>query len=304
VENKENFSSLSKDLYYINVLMGSLSYARSALIRIVEDIWEWKGVVHEYVACKTTSYEPGGTIPGATIIPHITNTGRSYNVTAEEKFLKDAKLLEDELKRNPNDVRSQFYLAQSYRDAGEKSLAIVHYDKRAAMGGWQEEVYMSQLYKATLMINPKYAYSYEDIVGALIKAWSIRPSRAEALYWLAKLCRDNNYMLQANYFGQLGIEIPSTTDILFVSKDIYDWKLHDECSISSYYLDKGKECLFSTYKMLLYMKGNPNSVPANDRKRLLVNANYNVNKFLQLGDKLDKDIDKILYVLRVYHENV
>ena len=55
---------------------------------------------------------------------------KSHGVTNEEKYLRDAKLLLDHLKENPNDPRSLFYLAQSYRDAENwKEESIKWYKK-------------------------------------------------------------------------------------------------------------------------------------------------------------------------------
>ncbi len=45
-------------------------------------------------------------------------------LTPEAKYLRDAKLLEADLKENPDNSRSQFYLAQSYRDAGLEEQAL------------------------------------------------------------------------------------------------------------------------------------------------------------------------------------
>ena len=39
--------------------------------------------------------------------------------------------------------RYTFYLAQSYRDCGEKEKALANYMKRAELGFWNEEIYVS-----------------------------------------------------------------------------------------------------------------------------------------------------------------
>lgn len=41
-------------------------------------------------------------------------------------------------------TRYLFYLAQSWRDAGEPDKAIAAYIRRAAMGGWEEEVFYAR----------------------------------------------------------------------------------------------------------------------------------------------------------------
>ena len=60
------------------------------------------------------------------------------------------RVLEAALALDPGNRRYVFYLAQSYRDAGEREVALVQYDRRAAMGGWDEEVWYS-LYQSALL---------------------------------------------------------------------------------------------------------------------------------------------------------
>lgn len=303
IENKEVFHSLTKDQYLIKITMNNngFSWDRPGLLRITEDIWEWKGAVHNYVSCKSGSCEHGGTLEGVKIISHVENTGKSYNVTSKQKYLNDAKLLADELERNPSSTRSQFYLAQSYRDAGEVDLAIEHYAKRVEMGGWPEEVYMSQLYKGNLMINAGDKYTEEEIFGALTKAWCLRPHRAESLFHLTRFARMSGHPLQADLFAKVGVKLPiPEKDILFVQEDIYKWRLYDEYSIICYKLNNKDDCLISIYNVFTHMQENPKSIPSREKERLLMNANYSVRKFLETGEELNKSENEILSILREY----
>ena len=68
---------------------------------------------------------------------HHHGGAKSHGVTSREKYLRDAKLLLDHLKTHPDDPRSIFYLAQSYRDTGtELEESIKWYKKRLEVGGW------------------------------------------------------------------------------------------------------------------------------------------------------------------------
>lgn len=301
IENKQAFHSLTKDHYLIKVSMNNdgFTWDRPGLLKITQDIWEWKGPAHNYVSCKKESFENGGTLKGVKIISHVENTGKSYNITTKEKYLNDAKLLAKELETNPSDTRSQFYLAQSYRDAGETSLAIEHYAKRVEMGGWPEEIYMAQLYKGSLMVNLAEEYTQEEILGALTKAWCLRPHRAESLFHLTRLCRTSGYPMQADLFAKIGVTLPvPQEDILFVQEDVYKWRLYDEYSIICYQLSKKNDCLVSIFKVFTHMKENPKSISDKERERLLLNANYSVRKFLETGEELNKSEDEILSILK------
>ena len=48
----------------------------------------------------------------------------------EDKFTRDIRLLEEDLKENPKNERTYFYLANSYKNAGNLEKAIEHYIKR------------------------------------------------------------------------------------------------------------------------------------------------------------------------------
>ncbi|MEX0671194.1 MAG: hypothetical protein WD060_12130 [Pirellulales bacterium] len=60
-----------------------------------------------------------------------------------QKYVRDAEVLEAEVERDPTNTRSVFYLAQSHLHAGHLAPALTWYQRRAEMGGWDEEVYWS-----------------------------------------------------------------------------------------------------------------------------------------------------------------
>ena len=53
----------------------------------------------------------------------------------QQKYARDRDLLLAEVERNPEDARSVFYLAESYRDLGDFVNARKWYARRVEMGG-------------------------------------------------------------------------------------------------------------------------------------------------------------------------
>jgi len=104
------------------------------------------------------------------------------------KYLKDALILEQGLLDEPNNERYVFYLAQSYRDNVKHKLAIKYYIKRAEMGGWFEERYISYLEagRLTLMCNPT---KVAKALQYFIRAIDVNPKRLEAPYYLVRTAR-------------------------------------------------------------------------------------------------------------------
>jgi hypothetical protein len=188
---------------------------------------------HEYL-----SYIDGSTardvMPEAWIIYHEGEGVRSRGVTARQKYLSDARLLETELTQHPTDTRSRFYLAQSYCDAGQLKEAYKNYLLRASMQGWPEENFVAQYRagKIALLLNKPYS----EIADLFLKAYEIRPTRgAEPLYQLAVYCRSKNWYTQGYMFAKTGSLISYPTDLLFVEKDIYEWRMLDELAIGAYW---------------------------------------------------------------------
>ena len=159
----------------------------------------------------------------AWIIYHAEEGAKSHGKTPEEKYINDAGLLENELKKHPDDTRSQFYLAQSYLSASYSSnssdhqeKAYTNYIKRSKMiNGWSDENYISLLEAGILahcLGKPQ-----EQAIALLLSAHELRPVRAEALYRLAKMSKLDQKYHQAYVFSQASSSIPVPHDGLFIN---------------------------------------------------------------------------------------
>ncbi len=75
--------------------------------------WRWVGVLHEYLT--TNAPHRVETLTGA----WIDRRHEGARSRDPETFRKDAAVLEEALKQEPGNARYAFYLAQSWRDAGD-----------------------------------------------------------------------------------------------------------------------------------------------------------------------------------------
>lgn len=258
---------LDKDFYYIMTKFSGTNYCRTQLISSKLD-WKWTGVLHETVGCpegKTHEILPG--------VANIVSTD-GFRSKDPQKFHKDAQVLEKALKDEPNNSRYVFYLAQSYRDAGEYKLALQNYERYLLMEGWDQEIFFSMLQIALLqemLEMPK-----ETIISSYQKAYIYRPTRIEPLYRLAKFYRmkgdyQNSYMI-----GKLGLSLPESSDILFVEKWMHDYGLLFELSISAYWLGNYIEA-FQATKTLQANK----ELPENVQKQLVENMHWITSKIIE-----------------------
>ena len=243
-------SELDKDAYYIKINYSGSSYDRVQLIRTDLD-WHWGGVVHE--ALVSYQAQSIGKLDDVTMLI-IGGGDRSCD---PKKFEKDAKILEKALKEDPTNARNVFYLAQSYKDAGKLKKAIEVYEKRVAMGGWEQEVFWSLYQIAIIQETLKMP---EDIINkSYTKAYQFRPCRVEPLFRLSSYYRRKENYLMGYLFAQFALNMKQPNDPLFVESWIYQHGLLLEYSICSYWIGRYDESLQSS-KQLLAMKDLPENV--------------------------------------------
>ena len=209
-----------------------IRYAVPHLVNVRSARYRWEGPVHNYLVV-VEGDERRELRKDVWIVYHHAEGAKSHALTQEEKFLRDAKLLEDELARNPNDARSQFYLAQSYRDAGRFEEALAEYKKRASMeSGWDEERFVAQLEAGRISVRLERPEAV--VLGELLTAYCLRPTRAESLYELARYYRAKKNHAMASLFAKAGVETPLPNDRLFVVESVYTWRLLDELAVAAF----------------------------------------------------------------------
>jgi hypothetical protein len=191
--------------------------------------------------------------------------GRSQN---PRKYHEDAAVLERALQTETDPhmrARYTFYLANSYRDAGEYKNALWYYQHRATLGFWEEEVYMSLLLAARLM--QRLGYPADDVIKAYERAAAINPARVEALHGAAKVCNHIGRSAQAYDFAQRGLKLPLFKDGLFVESAINAWGMLDEFAIAAYGTG---EYATSVESCLTLLAGD--ALPESERARISHNA--------------------------------
>ncbi len=229
--------------YRLWIKYGSTSYQRNQFIQ-TKLPWKWVGVVHEVLTCD----EPHSELL-MNGIKYVVGSGGARSQDPK-KFHKDAEVLENALKNDPDNTRYMFYLAQSYRDSGQYDRALEWYRKRIEKGGWQEEVYWSMFQVALLeqVLNR----SEETVIESFLRANRYRPHRPEPVYYVAEMYRkqgrfDLAYsLLKSRDF----ILRPVSPDVLFVQDWIEEYGLLFELSITSFYVGHYQESLDACDKLL------------------------------------------------------
>lgn len=198
--------------------------------------WRWQGVLHEFPAAEPTPRLER--LPGLRV--RSFPDGARSRRPQRDKYLDDARVLQAALAAEPDNARYAFYLAQSLRDAGENDAALAAYERRAAMGGWEEEAWYSKFQIAVLLERLQRAPG--EVVDAYLVAYEARPSRAEPLCELARYLRLRRRYAGAYLHARAASEIAAPADLLFIDASAYRWRARDERAVAAFYVGRREEC--------------------------------------------------------------
>lgn len=253
---------LTADAYDITVRYGSTSYARVQLLKSSLP-WTWHGRVHPYL--EATGSTAPVLMPGVCTIPYP--EGASW--ADPDKYKKHVALLEQDVREHPDNARFRYYLAQSYRDAGDPATARHHYLFRAGMTtGWAEETWSAQ-YRAAQMAE-KLGVDSDILVCEYLEAWRARPRRAEPLHAIARHLNWRGEYAAALMFARQAAVLPMPEDRLFVEADVYQWRALDELTLAAIHAGHSAEAQSAFYELMTRKPGPP----ASEMPRLLQNAKH------------------------------
>ncbi len=272
IEDNFDKEGLNEKSYLFQQGNATIKYWNTRLISMKGE-WECVGVTHEYWQCN--SY-PGSSGTQTDRLESIWIDDIGDGGHKEDKFERDISLLLHELNHEkiPDNLRGRymFYLAESYKNNGDNAKSIYWYQKRIEHGGWIEELFYSQM---KIGLACKDLEGHERAAGELLKAWNMKPNRAEPLYHLAKMYRAKGYNRLAYEFSRIGKKIPyPTNDSLFVNHNVYNYLFDFEISITAYYLGKYSQGLKSSRLIL-----NSDKAPEHIKDQTRDNIKHYINYF-------------------------
>ena len=228
-EFKENLDKF--DAYHIYQGSPSFFYKNIRLVRNDPRLSYW-GVTHEFL--ETPSDFKTDDFPMSKLFINDIGDGGAKS----EKFERDIRLLTKGLEESPDNARYTFYLANSYRDFGEHQLAIDTYKKRIEIGGWRQEIWFS--YYSIGKCYQKMG-DFAQAQHYWLEGYNYFPDRIENLYEIISYYRKKgNHSLAYTFYELADYDCKrcTSTDHLFLEKDVYDYKLDYEFSIIAYYCNR------------------------------------------------------------------
>jgi tetratricopeptide (TPR) repeat protein len=255
ISNQFDKSQLKYDWYHLRYL-GEIDFAQILLVTGKKKM-RYIGVTHEYIMGDNMGESPE--LRTLQILHHADGGTRS------DKLTRDRDLLEKAILDDPADTRNYFYLAQTYANLNEHEKAIKYYTERARRGGWQEEVYYS-LFQIGVM---KHILKDDNsAIMQLTEAYTYRPIRFEALYYLALIYREQKKYHMAKILQEevLKMSYPKD-DKLFIHTSNKKFLADFELAICYYWIGEYKRAK-SHALTVKTMKNIPESITKQNEENL------------------------------------
>jgi tetratricopeptide (TPR) repeat protein len=239
---------------------GSLLYTNVRVLRCSEP-WACKGSTHE--AWISPEDRQVITLETPVLLDH--NDGGSK----ADKYERDVRLLLEDLSGSPLDTRTHFYLGQTYMSLKDYPQAIESLKKRIALGGWDEEVYVAQVYLGECY---EAVGASADAVYTWLAAWRRRQHRTEAAIKVIQHYRkepDSQFLAWMFLEKLFATSAQKNTDILFVNKRDLEFSIWEELSILGFYVNRKEETALRLDEFDLITESE-----WNDANRILVNLQW------------------------------
>ena len=212
------------DCFHMSYKMDDFFFERCAIIRS-DARAHYENVLHEVIYSIDKEYTlKAASIPNIGYI-NARASPLKRNDTEREKYLNDAKILEEDLKKNPLNPRTMFYLAQSYHMAEEFEKAIDYYTMRSQFlkDGNKDEVYVSKLEICKIKIHLN--YDDAECIDECISAWELCTGRIDTLVLAMGLLHKRGRNAYAIAIGGMAIASADPTQNKFkLEPGMYDWK--------------------------------------------------------------------------------
>ena len=261
-------ASLTLDLYHVEIELGDVLYWRPQLLSTRRE-FSYRGVLHEFVDAPTDA--GSGNAAGLRMMSGREQGARKRN---PDTYQHDARVLEQALALEQDPfLRSRyiFYLAQSYRDSGDRERALAAYLARSTMGFWDEEVFVSLIYAARLMQD--LGRSNDEVLSLYNRASTLCPGRAEALHGASKLLQALGRHEEAYEVAKRGAAIEMPGHGLFLERTVYAHDMQEQLALSAYWSERPAEALRIWLGLLA-----DGRLPANEHARIARNGQFALDK--------------------------
>jgi tetratricopeptide (TPR) repeat protein len=162
---------------------------------------------------------------------------------------RNIKILEDIVKKNPDDARNVYYLGKEYIDCGRVEEGFEKLETFVSMpGAWKENIYAAFLRMSDYKKVKKQIGEAKDFC---LKAIGTDPMKAKAYCHYGELCMSENDYNQAIHWYKIAANMDRSEDSLdIVEPKYYTWLPNLQLCIAYNALGKVKEAAEANEKAL------------------------------------------------------
>ncbi len=229
--------------YRFEIVDEHTRYWRKQLVNNKFD-WYYRGVLHEFLYCSKEPETP--------VFPLSMRRGddgarhRDKSATA-----RDIEVLEKALavEADPYMIaRYMMYLGNTYDDLGDYSKAIDCYLKRADLGYWDQEIYMSLLMAAVNV--ERLEGPNERALGLYDRAIRVIPTRAEARHGASRCCRHMKDFAAGYRYAEAARSLTMPSEGISLNPWVYQYGVLEELAFSAYQIGQYRVCLSACLEIL------------------------------------------------------
>lgn len=176
-----------------------------------------------------------------------------------KKTFTKKSLLEAQLLRNKEDGHGLFHLAKTLMIAGEQQQALEAFDNfLQAPQKWGPEWQWYALYHRGKLLE-LLKFELAETVAAYEQAYQFRPKRAEPLYQLARLYRENEQHVKSHLHAHhaFTIALPES-EAYDLDLNIYQWLIPNEYAIACQKLGYQEDAVTACNKAIQHRNQNKN----------------------------------------------
>lgn len=210
------------DAYVLQLKSGRSPYKRKQIFKLsTNNTWSYKGFVHEHPVT-SNPVSVSEVISGEYYIDSRRLGDRNKDQHA--KHTRDAALMLEELKLEPNNTRNHFYLALAYFYIQDWDRAIPWFEKRLQARHFWEEEWWSTLKLAECYRKRNREGDVDVAKAVLWDAVSRYADRAEQSYDLSSMFEKERNFGEALRIARYGHRIAKpTNNNLWILEDVYSY---------------------------------------------------------------------------------
>lgn len=223
-------SMYNTDLANVYVQTGDNLSSRPALFNLAKPFyWRKNSPIHEVLLCEHPIKEVKNISSTDVLIKRHLDGSTWTTQTQKEKYTRHAEILLEYVTKHGLDSRNVFYLAQSYRDAGDYDNALKWYRERVSI----KNEYIEERYYAQFMVGlmcEKTGATIEECVLEYERCSSIYSLRAEHLLHIILLLERNQFYRESLQYSSFAFKKfhgrnPMPEASLFIDAGVYEYKL-------------------------------------------------------------------------------